>query len=248
MKSLFHVKNTTGEAWPAFAMGRLGSITRYDGPNADVPLYTLVKPDGAEGIYVVNGASPLANNAEGTGIYYLNAQHVLVKADEVADVGTSIGAIEGEWTAGSGSGNGAQFDATDEKNALNVIPVVAKSNGSGSSGSGGTGSCPCTCIEHGDAVVNGIVTSSRWSITMNQEVFPGEFGDIILPAGEYTVVLNTESTEWRLDIGDALTALYLDGSSATEDTTMDGTLKMIWGPYGPVVTLCVDGAVPDPEE
>ena len=245
MKSLFHIKNTTGESWPAFAMGRLGPITRYDGTNSDVPLYTLVKPDGAEGIYVVNGGSPLVNNQEGTGIHYLNAQHVLVKSSEAATVGTSIGAVSGQWTAGSDTGNGAQFDATDQKNSLSIIPVVAKSTGDAAA-AGDTGDCPCVCIENGDAVVNGITTTSKWSVAMKQEKFKSGYGTIIFPAGSYEIVLNDAGDKWELDIGDALTAIYNDGSDATEDTTMDGTLTMEWGAYGPVVKLCVDGSVPEP--
>lgn len=243
MKTLFHVKNTTGESWPAFGMARLGPILRYDGVNSDVPLYTLVKPDDADGIYVVNGASPLANNTEGTAIHYQDAQYVLVKSSETASVGITIGAVDGEWTAGSASNNGGQFDATDQKNTANVIPVVSKATGA--TAAGGGGECPCVCIENGDAVVNGITTTSRWSIAMKQEKFKSGYGTIIFPAGSYSVVLNEAGDKWELDIGDALTAVYDDGSSATEDTTMDGMLTMEWGPYGPVVKLCVDGSVPE---
>jgi hypothetical protein len=106
--------------------------------------------------------------------------------------------------------------------------------------------CPCVCIENGDAVVNGITTTSRWSIAMKQEKFKSGYGTIIFPAGSYSVVLNDAGNKWELDIGDVLTATYNDGSSATEDTTMDGTLSMEWGTYGPVVKLCVDGSVPEP--
>lgn len=130
--------------------------------------------------------------------------------------------------------------------AINTRHGMLIAVGGGGSSSGGAGSCSCNCIDQGDAVVNRVVTSSRWSIKMQQEVFRGEFGDIILPAGGYTVVLNSEGTAWTLDIGDVLTAVYLDGSSATSATTMDGTLSMTWGPYGPIVTLCVDGAVTAP--
>lgn len=110
-----------------------------------------------------------------------------------------------------------------------------------------TESCPCTCIEEGDAVVNGIVTTSRWSVAMKQEKFKQGYGTIIFPAGSYTVVLNDAGDKWELDIGDVLTAIYLDGSDATADTVLDGTLTMEWGAYGPAVKLCVDGTVPEPE-
>jgi hypothetical protein len=131
--------------------------------------------------------------------------------------------------------------------AINTRHGMLIAVGGGGGSSGGAGSCPCDCIDEGDAIVNGMVTSSRWSIKMKQEIFRGEFGDIIFPGGGYTVVLNDDMTEWTLDIGDVLTAVYIDGSSATAETTMDGTLTMSWGPYGPKVELCVDGTVPDPD-
>jgi hypothetical protein len=245
MKSLFHVKNTTGEAWPAFAMARLGPILRYDGVNSDVPLYELLKPDAGSGIYVVNGASPIADNTEGTAIHYQDTQYVLVKSSETASVGITIGAVSGEWTAGRAAGNGGQFCATDQKNAANIIPVVSKATGAEAE-AGISGECPCVCIESGDAIVNGITTTSRWSIAMKQETFKSGYGTIIFPAGTYAVVLNEAGTKWELDIGDVLTANYDDGSTATEDTTMDGTLSMEWGAYGPAVKLCIEGSVPDP--
>jgi hypothetical protein len=247
MKTLFHVKNTTGETWPAYAMAKLGGVTRYDGVNADVPLYTLMKPDSTDGIFVVNGGAALPNNKEGTAIHYLDAQFVLVKTSETASVGITIGAVSGEWTAGRVAGNGGQFCATDQKNAQHIIPVVSRATGAEEEEQS-PGECPCVCIETGDAVVNGITTTSQWSIAMKQETFKSGYGTIIFPAGSYSVVLNEAGTKWELDIGDVLTANYDDGSPATEDTTMDGTLSMEWGAYGPVVKLCVDGAVPDPEE
>ena len=124
--------------------------------------------------------------------------------------------------------------------------VVAGGDGSGDTTSSSSG-CPCVCIDTGDIVVNGIVTTSQWSITMANEPFKGAFGTIVFPAGVYVVVWDTEAEKWTLDIGDTLTATYNDGSDATADTTMDGTLNMEFDSYGmPVVTVCVDGAVPDP--
>jgi hypothetical protein len=107
--------------------------------------------------------------------------------------------------------------------------------------------CPCVCIENGDAVVNGITTTSVWTVAMKQEKFKSGYGTILFPAGTYDIVLNDAGDKWELDIGDVLTATYNDGSSATADTTMDGALTMEWGAYGPVVKLCVDGLVPEPE-
>jgi hypothetical protein len=243
MKTYFAVKNGTGATWPAYGMARLGAVLQYDGVNNDVPLYTLVKPDGAAGIYIVNGVGPLENTKEGTGIHYQDAQYVAVEAAEAAGVGVTIGAVGGQWTAGSIAGNGSQFTAVDAKNDNKIIPVTARAT---SSAAAVSGDCPCVCIENGDAVVNGITTTSRWSIAMKQETFKSGYGTIFFPAGSYAVILNNAGTIWELDIGDVLAAKYNDGTSATADTTMDGTLSMEWGTSGPVVKLCVDGAVPAP--
>ncbi len=82
---------------------------------------------------------------------------------------------------------------------------------------------------------------------MKEEKFRQGYGTIIFPAGSYEIVLNDAGDKWELDVGDVLTAIYLDGSDATADTVLDGTLTMEWGAYGPVVKLCVDGTVPEPE-
>ena len=243
MKTLFHVKNTTGEAWPAFGMARLGAILRYDGVNADVPLYALVKPDDAEGIYVVNGASPLANNTEGTAIHYQNAQYVLVKETEDAGVGVTIGAVVDEWTAGSDDGNGGQFDAVDEKNAANVITVVSKATGTSVTAAS---VCGCHCLDEGDIIVNGVETTSKWSVRMVAEVFKQTYGKIMFPSGDYVLTYDDTAGVWLLDIGDVLTAVYLSGEDATADMELDGTLTMGFDSYGaPYISLCVEGTVPE---
>ena len=229
--------NSSGETMPGYAIGRLDTpVGRLPGGE---PIFDLVKPDGATGIYVVNrlGAT-IPNGGHGSGIALQRATSVLALPSVV--FGDSIGAIEGEWYASTEGSGLTCLDVPNDDDVCPVQPDTAVATG------GGASSCPCVCIEEGDAVVNGIVTTSRWSIAMKQEIFRGSFGDIIFPAGGYTVVLNPAGTEWVLDIGDVLTAIYLDGSSATADTTMDGELKMVWGAYGPVVTLCVDGSVPEP--
>lgn len=127
MKSLFAVKNSTGETWPAFGMARLGAVVDHDGRNADLTVYTLVKPDGAGGIYVVNGASPLPTARNGTAIFYLDAQRVAVPSGTTVAVNDEIGSVSGLWTAGIG-GSGGQFRVADAKNTENIAPVVAKSS------------------------------------------------------------------------------------------------------------------------
>lgn len=114
---------------------------------------------------------------------------------------------------------------------------------------GGTGGgCSCTCIDNGDITVDGIETTSRWSLVLAEQVFSQTHGDIVLPAGSYVIEWDFGTSLWTLDIGADLTARYLDGTDATGDTTMDGTLKMTWAGVGsaPVLQLCVDGTVPAP--
>lgn len=120
MKTLFAVRNSTGETWPAFGMARLGAILDHDGRNADLPLYTLLKPDGAVGIYVVNGASALATTKDGTANHYLDAQRVAVASVAVIAIDDNLGAVAGQWEAG----NGGHFLAVDAKNARNIVAVV----------------------------------------------------------------------------------------------------------------------------
>jgi hypothetical protein len=244
MITYFSVKNTTGETWPPYAMGRLGPVISYDGVNEDAVFYELLKPDGESGIYIVNGASPLADDKEGTGVHYLDAQYVFVGETEV-DVGTEIGAVDGEWFATDDDGNLGQFRSTDVKNDSETAPVIALA--SGGSGSSGSASCPCTCLARGDVVVNGHETTSRWSVKVTSQPFHQIYGDILFPGGTHVLTLDSPSSTWVKDIGDLLTATYADGTDATEDTTMDGTLTLSFDSTGkPTLSLCVDGEVPEP--
>jgi len=237
----FIFQNKSGETFPAYGCGRLKSILSTDEATGN-PVFELVKPDGESGIYIINGPNNIVDDALGVGCSLTDATVAMIDDGSVTDApvfGDVCGPTIDRWAVTSA---GAGLRATGE---LNNRTITVSSEPAGSGGSS-SDSCPCACIDDGDAVVNGIVTSSQWSIAMKTEIFRGEYGDIIFPAGGYTVVLNEDSTEWTLDIGDVLTAVYLDGSSATADTTMDGTLTMTWGAYGPVVTLCVEGSVPAP--
>lgn len=130
MKTLFSVRNSTGEAWPAFAMARLGALVMRDGVNSDLPLYTLLKPDGQAGVYIVNGASPLASGNEGAGIHYIDAQRVSVKESLVVALDDVIGAVADQWEAGNGGA--ANFLVLDEKNEHGVATVVSIGSSGGS--------------------------------------------------------------------------------------------------------------------
>lgn len=236
----YNVKNQTGETWPAYGVARLGDVLLYDGVNSDVPLYDLKKPDGNDGIYIVNGSVDIATGTEGTAIHYSIAEYVFVDSETVA-VGDIVGAKSGQWSAAKSANQ--DFRCTDSKNTTTKIaPVVALSSGGGSSSSSG---CPCTCISAGDIIVNGVETSSKWTVPMTEQAFSQTNGWIIFPAGSYTIVWDTGTSTWTLDIGSYLTSFYNNGTSATSATTMDGTLTMEWiiG-SAPTLKLCVTGTVP----
>ena len=224
--AVIQVKNVSGETIPAFGIARITTLSATS--PLGQPVLSVNKPDGSDSLYVVVIGTSLINNAVGTAVRLLD----------------EVGPVSGSWKAGP---DGAGLIVLSGKGKSGTRAVIGNAATTTAAGGGGAGGCPCTCIADGSAIVNGMETASTWSIAMNAETFEGEFGDILFPAGTYDISLNTAGTAWTQDIGNILTATYLDGSSATADTTMDGTLTMTWGAYGPVVTLCVDGAVPDPE-
>jgi len=127
----------------------------------------------------------------------------------------------------------------------NETPHRARWQQSSGSGGGDAAACPCVCLDSGDILVNGIETTSRWTVAMSIEIFKQANGTITFPAGTYTLIYDTGTGVWSLDVGDVLTAKYTSGVSATSATTMDGTLTMGFDSYGvPYVKLCVTGTVP----
>jgi hypothetical protein len=160
--------------------------------------------------------------------------------DSSGDKGFSLDATDTGQTYVVGDKVQAYYDA--QRGAY--IPLAASITNSTTGG----GSCPCTCIEDGDIEVQGIITTSEWSVTMPEVRFSQVNGTIIFPAGSYTLTYSSISETWTLDIGDDLTAEYNSGGDATADTTMDGTLVMSWSGGVAEINLCVDGTVPvDPD-
>ena len=90
------------------------------------------------------------------------------------------------------------------------------------------------------------MTSSQWSVTLPQVHIDQTHGRITLAAGTYVIVYDSGSGTWVLDIGDVLSAAYNDGSDATEDTTLDGTITMAWGGSTASISVCIDGTIPAP--
>ncbi len=132
-----------------------------------------------------------------------------------------------------------------EGDYVRISVIAGKWSIQNGGGGGSSATCPCNCIDSGDIIVNGIETTSRWSVKMSVQTFKQANGRIVLPAGMYVLLYSSVSGTWTLDIGGSLTAIYTSGADATVDTTMDGTLTMGFDAYGgPYLTLCVDGTVP----
>jgi len=146
----------------------------------------------------------------------------------------------------SPSGNGYICQTRVRSWPGNLMPEVPSA--AVSSSSSGSAGCPCVCLDAGNLTVDGIETTSQWSVALSAQKFKQTYGIITLPAGSYIVVWDSGSSLWTLDVSASLTAAYLDGSDATADTTMDGTLTLEWAGVGsaPSLKLCVDGTIPAP--
>lgn len=114
------------------------------------------------------------------------------------------------------------------------------------SGGGSTvspNSC-CGCIDNGNIIVDGIETSSKMNVSLNDVYLYQSNGYIKLPAGVYELIYSSGSGTWTLDVGDFLVAFYNDGSSATSATTMDATLTFDNATAGKSqLQLCITGTV-----
>jgi hypothetical protein len=239
----YSFQNKSDEVFPAYGCGRLRSILSTDAASTN-PIYELVKPDGEEGIYVVNGPVNVAVDGFGVAVALQDAVLVLVDDGSFAtapEFGEICGPEEDRWAVTT---LGVGLRATGER-VNRIVPVTSVPSSSGGSSAE---SCPCECIGSGDLILHGVETTSRWTIKIGTEVFRQEFGFIHFPGGEYGVIWDPVAEKWTFDIGSLLTSTYLDGSDATADTTMDGELTMEFDGYGaPTVKLCVTGSVPDPE-
>lgn len=198
------------------------------------------QPDGEIGLYYVNGPVDVADESYGESLGWGQARLVLVEGSPT--VGTVVGPTDGSWSM-SEEGTGFIVMHQPVEGVGTVVQL-----GGGSGGGSSSGGCPCTCIDNGDLIVDDIETTSQWSVVMSAQTFKQTYGNIIFPAGTYVVEWDSGTSLWTLDIGADLTAEYLDGSDATADTTMDGTLTLEWAGVGsaPSLKLCVDGTVPAP--
>lgn len=240
----FNVKNQTGEPWPAYGMGRLGAVLSYDGPNEDVPLYDLIKPDGQQGIYIVNGSAEVEDGDEATAIHYSIAEYVFVD-DTVVTVGTAIGAVPGEWFASDTDANLGQFYSVDRKNNA-IAPVIPIA--SGAVASDGSGVCPCECIDNGDMEHDGIETTSKFIVLLPAVSMNHPNGKVDFPGRAVTVIYDVGLEYWELDIGDDLVAYNNDDADVTAQSTLSGVAKFyLTGVDNKTkFQLCITGNIPAP--
>jgi hypothetical protein len=225
-------------------MAKLGNVLSYDGTNADVPLYDLVKPDGQAGIYVVNGVADVPDGKESTAIHYSIAEYVFVDTT-VVTVGTAIGAIAGQWYASDADANLGQFYAVDTKNNA-IAPVIPIA--SGAVASGGSGVCPCECIDNGDMTHDTIETTTKFTCVLPSVTMNHPNGKVNFPGREVTVVYDVGLSYWDLDIGDDLTAVNNDDVDVTASSTLSGTAKFyLTGVDNKTkFQLCISGDIPAP--
>lgn len=121
----FLYKNISGETYPAYGCGRLKDVIEFDEASGN-PIYELVKPDGVAGIYVVNGANNIEDDALGVAVSLDDATLVLVDDTEDADGQPGAGDVCGPtrrlWIATT---SGSGFRAAGDPNNR-VVPVTSQ--------------------------------------------------------------------------------------------------------------------------
>lgn len=169
LQDFFAFRNDSGEAIPAYGCIK---ILSYDAAN---DMYTVDKPDGAEGLYFVNGPVPVAASKKGRGTLWARAQIGLV--DDGA-LGDEVGPVNDSWEMATTSSIGGfrifnnpvsgravllQVGGGGSAGTIDVLvgsclgrgyynatvavwtPSIPVSSGSGSGGSGSAGSSAEGC-------------------------------------------------------------------------------------------------------
>ena len=116
-------KPPTNLTVPAYGVVKLSAFA--DG------IFTTVKPDGAEGIYYVNGPVDTPLNAYSSSIMWIRAQPVLFDPAADVSVGDACGPVEDEWFM---SDEGSGWRIFIEPNS-DDIAFVLKEGGGDSGGS-----------------------------------------------------------------------------------------------------------------
>ena len=92
----YSFRNDSGESMPGYSLGRLVSVIERMANNS--PIYSLIKPDGAEGVYIVNQyGSTISPGIIGSGIHYSRA--TVVYSDESVMFDDVVGPTAGLWYA-----------------------------------------------------------------------------------------------------------------------------------------------------
>lgn len=122
----FSFQNKSGQLFPAYGCGRLKSILSTDTASTN-PVYELVKPDGEEGLYVVNGPSNVENNGFGVAVGLQDA--VLVLVDDGSTTGAPVfgsicGPANSRWAATTG-GNGLRATGAMSNRIMSVTSHAA---------------------------------------------------------------------------------------------------------------------------
>lgn len=118
-----------------------------------------------------------------------------------------------------------------------------------------SGSCGCFCIDAGDVEVDGIETTSQFTVILPQVTEVQLNGIIYLPTNRHVLVLNEGSASgsvagdvgnWFKDVSDELVAEYNSGADATTATNPTGNIEFDRSVSGYTkMILSIYGTVPD---
>lgn len=127
----FIFQNKSGEVYPAYGCGRLKSILSTDEASGN-PVFELVKPDGEDGVFVVNGPNNIASDDFGVGISLDSVFLVLIDDGSTEDApafGNVCGPTEGRWAATT-AGDGLRATGEVVNRVMPVIPTSGSGGGS----------------------------------------------------------------------------------------------------------------------
>lgn len=126
MKFMF--QNKSGETYPAYGCGRLNSVLSTDAATGN-PVFELVKPDGQDGIYVINGPNNIIVDDHGVAFSLNEATVVLIDDGSAATAptfGETCGPTEDRWAITT-SGSGLRATGVS---ANRTMPVTSEPAGS----------------------------------------------------------------------------------------------------------------------
>lgn len=201
--------NDAGETVPAYGVVEMTAISSG--------IMTAGKPSGTAGLFYTNGHITVADGVHGESRLWSTPQRV--KCSEAGlFVGDVVGPTAGSWEM-STSGTGFVIMVPPSSG----VAIVERIGGSGAAAASDC-CCGCTCIDEGDIEVDGLETTSRWAVRLNEIREVQANGSLVLPAGDYYLNWSAGDGYWVDDVSAAMTAQYTSGNDATGDVTMTGTL------------------------